>query len=469
MKGGTSPTGRGGTGDQAIHAPLGRATQNKKEYQPCNNSSNAPIADSSSRVPCRAPSRRRRLRTLSPRRRWVTRIRRRRANGSPSGSSDSAGTASAETCGRSCNRTMPNRSRFATSIGSGLTRDFKTARSRFGKDFTCQMTSDWREVIARKDVDAVMISAPDHWHVPMSLAGLRAGKDVICEKPTRSIAEGRILADTVKRYGAVYQTSTEDRSVALYHRMAELVRNGRIGKLQKIFVQLPAGPGNPGDPRPKPMPEGFDWEMWLGPATWKPYRGGLHMFHWRWHRDYSGGQITDWGAHQLDTAQWANDTERTGPIEIEGAGKRHYNGLYNTYHEYHVKCKYANGVELHIDSGNTGLKFEGDKGWVGNTGWRRPLQASSPEILNSVIGPGETKLFTCPAGEHRNFLDCVKSRRDPYFPAEIGHRCCSVAHLGNIAMDVGRKLRWNPDTEEFADDAAANRLRSVAMREPWGL
>jgi len=343
----------------------------------------------------------------------------------------------------------------------------KTVRDRRGGNFTCQTTKDWREVIARDDVDAVMISTADHWHVPMSVAAIRAGKDVICEKPTYSIAEGRVLADTVKRYGAVFQTSTEDRSVSLYHRMAELVRNGRLGRLQKIYVQLPAGPGGPGDPAPKPVPEGFDYDMWLGPAPWQPYREGLHMFHWRWNRDYSGGQLTDWGAHQLDTAQWANDTERTGPVEVEGTGKRHAAGLYDTYYEYHLVYRYANGVELHIDSGGTGLKFEGSDGWVGNKGWRQPLEASSKEILQSKIGPDELHLFTCPQGEHRNFLDCVKSRRDPYFPAEVGHRCSSVAHIGNIAMDLGRKLHWDPDKEEFPGDETANRLKGRAMREPW--
>jgi len=248
--------------------------------------------------------------------------------------------------------------------------------------------------------------------------------------------------------------------------MAELVRNGRIGKLQKIFVQLPGGPGRPGDAVPKPVPEGLDWNMWLGPAPWKPYRNGLHMFNWRWKRDYSGGQLTDWGAHQLDTAQWANDTERTGPIEVEGTGKRHATGLYDTFYEYHLTYRYANGVELRVDSGGTGLRFEGTDGWVGNKSWRAKVEASSNDILESTIGPNDIHLFTCPAGEHRNFLDCVKSRRDPYFPAEIGHRCCSVAHIGNIAMELGRRLRWDPITEQFDDDEA-NRLRSRAMREPW--
>ncbi len=342
-------------------------------------------------------------------------------------------------------------------------------RQRHGQDFTCQQTQDWREVIARDDIDAVMISTPDHWHVPMSVAAIRSGKDVICEKPTLTLAEGRVLADTVQRYKAVFQLSTEDRSLAVYHRMAELVRNGRIGKLERIFVGLPGGPGNPGDPNPKPVPEGFDYDMWLGPAPLIPYRHGLHMFHWRWNRDYSGGQMTDWGAHLLDTAQWGNDTERTGPIEIEGTGTRHEKGLYDTFHRYDVTCKYANDVEMRIKGQHPALRFEGTEGWLFSDGWIGKLQASSPEILNSVIGPGETHLFTNPQGEHRNFLDCVKSRRDPYFPAEIGHRCCSVAHLGNIAMELGRKLRWNPETEEFLDDDTANRMRSRAMREPWGL
>jgi predicted dehydrogenase len=350
-------------------------------------------------------------------------------------------------------------------IAEGL----KTVRSQRGESFTCPTTQDWREVVARGDVDAVMISTADHWHVPMSVAAVKAGKDVICEKPTLTIAGGRVLADTVRRYGAVFQTSTEDRSLGIYHRMAELVRNGRIGKLERIRVQLPAGPAEPGDPRPKPVPEGFDWDLWLGPAPWRPYREGLHQFHWRWNRDYSGGNLTDWGAHQLDTAQWANDTERTGPIEVEGTGKRFENGLYDVFHEYHLVYRYANGVELHVDSGGTGLRFEGSEGWLGNKSWRAPIEASSREIRDSVIGPNELHLFTCPQGEHRNFLDCVKSRQDPYFPAEVGHRCSSVAHVGVIAMELGRKLRWNPDAEAFVDDDTANRMRSRAMREPWTL
>jgi predicted dehydrogenase len=342
-------------------------------------------------------------------------------------------------------------------------------RRRHGEDATCQMTQDWREVVARDDVDAVMISTPDHWHVPLSLAAIRAGKDVICEKPTLTIAEGRVLADAVKRYGTVFQTATEDRSVAVFHRMAELVRNGRIGRLQRILVVLPRGQSNPGDPRPKPVPPEFDYQMWLGPAPWAPYRSGLHLADWRSVADYSGGTLTDWGPHLLDTAQWANDTEHTGPVEVAGTGRRPEGGLYNTFYDFHLTYRYRSGVELQVHSGGVGLRFEGTDGWVGNQGWIGELQASSPEIMHSLIGPEEIHLFTCPGGEQRNFLDCVRSRRDPYFPAETGHRCCTISHIGNIALELGRKLRWDPDAEQFVDDPEANRMCSRAIREPWTL
>ena len=350
-----------------------------------------------------------------------------------------------------------------------LARGLIEVKRRYGaKASGCGTTGDWRDIIARDDIDGVMISTPDHWHVPMSVAAIRAGKDVQCEKPTLTIQEGRVLADTVKRYGAVFQLSTEDRSIQVYHRMAELVRNGRIGKLHTIRVHLPAGPERTGKAAPQPVPKGLDWDMWLGPAPLAPYTKDRCHYNFRWIRDYSGGQLTDWGAHLIDTAQWANDTERTGPIEIEGRGSCHADGLYDAYHTYHVEYLYANGVRMIVDSGGVNLKFEGSDGWVANRGWRGRLQASSQDIISSVIEPEEIHLFRG-NGEQRNFLDCVHSRKDPYFPAEIGHRCCSVMHLGNIAMDLGRKVRWNPQAEQFVDDPKADALRSRAMRAPWRL
>jgi len=297
----------------------------------------------------------------------------------------------------------------------------------------------------------------------------RAGKDVQCEKPTLTIAEGKVLIDTIRKEGRVFQTSTEDRSLPMYHRMAELVRNGRIGKLQKIEVILPKQPEVPGDPTPQPVPPDLDWEMWLGPAPYAPYTKDRVHFNFRWIWDYSGGIICDWGAHLFDTAQWANDTERTGPIEVEGTGTFWEGGLYNTVKDYNVTYRYKNGVVMTCTPGNPSIKFIGTDGWVGNRGWRGVVEASSDKILNSVIGPGETHLYTNLEGEHDDFLKCVKSRKDPYFPVDVGHRVSTVCHLANIAIKLGRKLKWDPDAERFVNDEQANSMLSRPMRAPWKL
>lgn len=331
----------------------------------------------------------------------------------------------------------------------------------------CRATGDFRDVLARPDIDAVMISTPDHWHTLISVMALRAGKDVQCEKPTLTIDEGKLLIATVRRLRRVFQTSTEDRSIPVYHRMAELVRNGRIGQLQKIEVILPKQPNVPGDPTPQPVPPELDWDLWLGPAPFAPYTKDRVHFNFRWIWDYSGGIICDWGTHLFDTAQWANDTERGGPIEIEGVGTHWEGGLYNTVKDYDVTFRYANGVVMTCKPGNPSIRFIGAGGWVGNRGWRGELEASSPEILNAKLGPSDLRLYTNPAGEHRDFLDCVKSRKDPYFPVEIGHRVSTVCHLANIAIRLGRKLRWDPQGERFVNDPEADALRSRPLRSPW--
>lgn len=332
----------------------------------------------------------------------------------------------------------------------------------------CATAQDFRDVLSRQDIDAVMISTPDHWHTLLSILAIRAGKDVQCEKPTLTIDEGKRLIREVRTHGKVFQTSTEDRSVPVYHRMAELVRNGRIGKLQRIEVILPKQPNRPGDPTPQPVPAGFDYDLWLGPAPNAPYTKDRVVFNFRWIQDYSGGIICDWGAHLFDTAQWANDTEHSGPVEVDGKGNFWEGGLFNTVKDYDVTFRYANGVVMTCRPGNPSIKFVGTEGWVGNTGWRGPLQASSDQIKNAQIGPDETHLYTNREGEHHDFLKCVKSRKDPYFPVEIGHRVCSVCHLANISIQLGRKLRWDPVKEEFIHDEAANALRRERpMRAPW--
>lgn len=333
----------------------------------------------------------------------------------------------------------------------------------------CAMSKDFRDVLARNDIDAVMISTPDHWHTLISVMAARAGKDVQCEKPTLTIDEGKVLTRTIRKLKRVFQTSTEDRSVPVYHRMAELVRNGRIGKLQRIEVILPRQPTGAGDPTPQPVPEDFDYDMWLGPAPFAPYTKERCHWNFRWIWDYSGGIICDWGTHLFDTAQWANDTELSGPVEIEGTGTHWEGGLYDTVKDYDVTYRYANGVVMTCTPGNPSIKLVGTDGWVGNRGWRGELEASSTDILNSKIGPNEIHLYTNPDGEHADFLDCVKTRKDPYFPVEIGHRVATVCHLANIAIKVGRKLKWDPEKEHFSNDPTANAYLSRPMRKPWQL
>jgi predicted dehydrogenase len=251
--------------------------------------------------------------------------------------------------------------------------------------------------------------------------------------------------------------------------MAELVRNGRIGKLHKIEVILPKQPNVPGDPTPQPVPPDLDWEMWLGPAPYAQYTKDRVHFNFRWIWDYSGGIICDWGAHLFDTAQWGNDTERSGPVEVAGTGTFWEGGLYNTVKEYDVTYRYANDVIMTCKPGDPSIKFIGTEGWVGNRGWRGKLEASSEQILNSKIGDNEIHLYTNAEGEHDDFLKCVKSRNDPYFPVDIGHRVSTVCHLANIAIKTGRTLKWDPKAERFENDDGANALLSRPMRAPWKL
>ncbi len=332
-------------------------------------------------------------------------------------------------------------------------------------------TGDWRELVARDDVDAVCVATPDHWHVIPSLAAIRAGKDVICEKPlTLTVQEGRVLSDAVARHDRVFQTASENRSKSNFLRACELVRNGRIGKLHTIRAGLPGGPENAGKLHaPQPVPQHLDYDMWLGPAPAAPYTSARVHYHFRWILDYSGGYVTDWGAHILDVAQWGNDTELSGPVSVEGHGTFPQDGLYNTATAFEITYEYANGVTLICTSTGPSIRFEGTDGWVHVPSWGGAMVASSPDIFSSVIGPGETHLRTCRGREHRDFLDCVKTRQPTYAPAEVGHRTATVCHIGNISMLLGRKLRWDPVKERFVNDAQANAMLSRAMRRPWTL
>ena len=345
----------------------------------------------------------------------------------------------------------------------------KTVVDEKYKNQDCKTYLDFRDVIERNDIDALSIALPDHWHSIPAVMGAAAGKDIHAQKPlARTIREGRAICDAVQRYGIVWQTGSQQRSSEDFHRACELVRNGRIGKVTTVEVGLPTGSASDNKPVQQ-VPEGVDWDFWLGPAPWVPYRGILH-WNWRWIMDYSGGQLTDWAGHHIDIAHWGLDLERTGPVEIEGRGVYPADGIYNVPMEYKFICKYANGIVMTVADNKQipeGTKWYGEAGkWIYVN--RGKLEANPPSVLKEVIGPDEIKLYE--SRDHRqNFLDCVKSRKETIAPAEVGHRSISVGLLGEIAMLTERKLRWDPEKEVFLDDEQANRMLSRPMRGSWHL
>ena len=331
----------------------------------------------------------------------------------------------------------------------------------------CATYGDFREILAREDLDAVVISTPDHWHVLMSVMAARAGKDVFCEKPTLNVEQGRVLVDVMNKTGVVYQGGIEDRSVEQYYRMAELVRNGAIGKLKRILIVLPAGDVFEKE-KEAPVPAGLDYDMWLGPAPYTPYTPSkLGHQHWRNVWDYSGGKLTDWGAHLIDTAQVAIHEERGGPVEVDGKGVFPEDALSNTATEYKIYYRYGNDVQMIVKSGGTGIRFEGTDGWVQCPAWRKPLEASDPAILEAVFAADESKMWPRPPSEHVDFIRAVKNRTKPIYPPEDIHHLSTPMHLGNISMRLGRKLQWDPVRGEFPDDDEAKALLSCPMRAPW--
>ena len=334
------------------------------------------------------------------------------------------------------------------------------------KNSDCKTYLDFRDIIYRDDIDLLSLALPDQWHSIPAVMGARAGKDIHAQKPlARTIREGRAICDAVKRYGRVWQTGSQQRSEKNFHRACELVRNGRIGKVYKVEVGLPTGGSSDNKPV-QPVPDGVDWDFWLGPAPWVPYRGIMH-WNWRWMMDYSGGQLTDWAGHHIDIAHWGLDLERTGPVEIEGKGEYPKDGIYDVPMTYKFTCKYANGIVMTVANNKQipqGTKWTGDKGWVYVK--RGKLDADPKSVLDEVIGPNEIHLYE--SRDHKqNFLDCVKNRKETIAPAEVGHRSISVGLLGEIAMLTEEKLKWDPDKELFINNECANRYLSRPMRSPW--
>ena len=336
----------------------------------------------------------------------------------------------------------------------------------------CRTYHDFRDVIARDDIDTLSLALPDHWHSIPVIMGAQAGKDMYAEKPlARTIYEGRQMADAVHRYNRVWQTGSQQRSTGNFHRACELVRNGRIGKVTRVEVGLPTGRSGPAM-EVKPVPEDLDWEFWLGPAPWRPYmefgNRGVH-WDWRWVRDYSGGQLTDWAGHHIDIAQWGLGLERTGPVEIYGSGEFPEEGVYDVAMTYKFHCKYANGIELTVANNRQipqGATWYGDKGKIYVK--RGKLEADPKEVLDETIGPDEIHLYES-RNHIGNFLECVRSREETVAPIEIGHRSISVGLLGEIAMLTGQKLKWDPENERFENSDEANRMLRRPMRAPWHL
>ncbi len=339
---------------------------------------------------------------------------------------------------------------------------------------------DFRKLLERDDIHVVVCGTVDHWHALVSIAAMRAGKDVYCEKPlTLTVDEGRQLVGVSKKTGRILQTGSQQRSDRNFRLACELVRNGRIGKLKHVGVWLPAG-RREGPFKPTPVPAGFDWDMWLGPTPKTDYVKERSHLTFRYWWEYSGGTMTDWGAHHNDIALWGMGLERSGPVSIEAKPRvEMIPGGFSAFSEYEVRYTYENGVTHScestlanawngavVDKGGQqhGVKFEGRDGWIFVT--RGKIEASSPELLVTPLSASAPRLPV--SNDHMgNFFECVRSRKPAICEAEIGHRSASVCHLGVIAMRLGRKLNWDPNKERFVGDADANNWLSREMRAPW--
>ncbi|MHC4750131.1 MAG: Gfo/Idh/MocA family protein [Planctomycetota bacterium] len=360
----------------------------------------------------------------------------------------------------------------------------------------CSMYNDFRVLVSRPDIDAVVVATPDHWHVLISLAAVRAGKDIYLEKPIGlSLAEDQALREAVIRYGAIFQFGTQQRSGFEFRRACELVRNGRIGKLHTINVWSPSS-GSGGSITPAPVPSELDYDMWIGPAPFVPYTkdrcSNVNPFFaspykiWPFISDYCLGWIAGWGVHPLDIALWGAEKELSGVVEIEGKGIFPPEGACDTATNWDVVLTFADsGVKINFKgigdingpapaewrqrydkTGAHGTVFEGTEGWVHVR--RGHIDAQPKALLQSEISPNEIQLYK--SNDHiRNFLDCIKSRARTICPIDTAMRVDTLCHLSHIATQLERKLRWNPREERFEKDTTANRFLVRSMRSPWHL
>jgi predicted dehydrogenase len=352
---------------------------------------------------------------------------------------------------------------------------------------------NYHELLANKDIDAVVISTPDHQHAILAVDAVHAKKDVYLQKPASlTIAEGRAMSNAVMASGQILQVGSQQRSWKQFHRACELVRNGRIGEIKHVEIGLPGDPSGPDAPV-MPIPGNLNYDAWLGSTPEVYYteirvhpQDGFSRPGWLRCEQFGAGMITGWGAHHVDTAHWGMNTEYTGPVEIWGTAEFPTHGLWDVHGKFLTHAVYANGVTMDI-SGDfpNGIKFYGSEGWIfvtrdemvtptdpgGKPGGKpaiapQPLTASNPKILDSVIGPDEVHLYQSD-DQHGNWLDCIKSRKAPTAPAEIGHRACSTCLIHHIAMKTKRRLYWDPIKEHFKNDDDANCMLSRPQRAPY--
>ncbi len=349
----------------------------------------------------------------------------------------------------------------------------------------CAMHRDFREVLARKDVDAVMISTPDHWHAHMAVAAMQAGKDVALEKPiSLCVREGRAIADAAKRYGRVFRTDTEVRAHKPFHRLCQVVRNGLVGEVRRVHVTVPSDPPPLPErwPADDPVPPELDYDLWQGPALARPYterrvhyrQAGLDYVGgkgpgWMHIRDYSLGVMLNWGTHVLDLTQWLLNTERGGPAEIKGSARFPKDNLWDVAQAFKIRYRYTGGTEVIYENGEAAsVRVEGSEGWIAHTWFKeQACRASAPSLLTWEPKDGDVRLPLL--DEKQDFIDCVRSRKEPLITAEIGHRAATMCQLGHISAQLGRRLKWDAAAERVAGDDAANALLARTYRKAWAV
>jgi len=334
------------------------------------------------------------------------------------------------------------------------------------KSKDCKVYQDFRELLDDNSIDAVQITTPDHWHVPISIMAALKGKHVCCEKPTLTIDEGRLLCDVINKTGVVYQVSVEDRFLPKYHQMAEVALNGRLGKLKNIEISLPVTRLPEEKLEVTAPPKDFDYDLWLGPAPEIPFIYPRVFYHFRWHDAFSGGLLTDWGAHYCDTAQLVSGNDSSGPTEVAPVGETLYynDGIFNTAFQFNLQYKYGENLTMRVKSGKASIRLEGDEGWVESMGWNSNLVASKENILDLT---GKKVILPTNTDEQKDFLESIKNGRKTVYPAELGHRLSTLLHCGNIALKLNRKVEWDSLSERFVNDPEAEKFKKREMREKW--